>query len=86
MFLNGHGILTPSERGEPVVDDSFLVLFHADADAGAFVLPQASWGAAWRRVLDTERGFAAEGEGERYEAGATVAVLGRSLWLLRLDA
>ena len=29
VFLDGHGIAVPDERGEPIVDDTFLIVFHA---------------------------------------------------------
>jgi isoamylase len=91
VFLDGHGITVPDERGEPIVDDTFLIVFHAAPEPGQITLPEARWGKAWRRVLDTERGFAGNrvadlGEGEaleRYEAGARIDVVERSLWLLR---
>jgi isoamylase len=93
VFLDGHGIAVPDERGEPVVDDTFLIVFHAGAAPGKVKLPEATWGKVWCRVMDTERGFAADSGndathdpalgGERIEAGAVIDVVGRSLWLLR---
>jgi glycogen operon protein len=84
VFLNGLALGLPDDRGEPVVDDTFLILFHAQPEDAPFRLPEARWGPAWRRVMDTERGFAGTG-GERLAAGAEVAVLGRSLWLLQRE-
>jgi glycogen operon protein len=84
VFLDGNGIAVPDERGEPIIDVTFLIVFHAEPEDRAVVLPEARWGKAWRRVMDTERGFASDG-GERYEAGASLQVLGRSLWLLRRE-
>jgi len=87
VFLDGHGISVPDERGEPIVDDTFLIIFHAAPEDQKVVLPEAKWGKAWRRVLDTERGFAVEQRDEdRLEAGATIDVLARSLWLLRRES
>jgi glycogen operon protein len=89
VFLDGHGIAVPDERGEPILDDTFLVVFHAAPEPRKIVLPEAIWGKAWARVMDTERGFAPEasggagGDGERYDAGAEIDVVPRSLWLLR---
>jgi len=82
VFLNGSGILLPDERGEPIVDDSFLIVFHAHPEDRAMKLPAVRWGAKWRRVLDTERGFAKNGNGEVLEAEAELHVIARSLWLL----
>ena len=93
MFLDGHGFTTPDERGEPIIDDTFLILFHAAPEPIQMTLPEAKWGKVWRRVLDTDRGFAtgkrragARGDADRFEAGATLEVLGRSLWLLRRES
>ena len=85
VFLNGTDFL-PDSHGETVIDDTFLLVFHADREDRAFVLPDVRFGATWRRVFDTATGFAGEGGGERYAAGAPVPVLARSLWLLRREA
>jgi glycogen operon protein len=83
VFLDGHGIAVPDERGEPILDETFLIIFHAEPEPRRIKLPEASWGKAWQRVMDTERGFAPDGGGERFDAGAELDVIGRSLWLLR---
>jgi isoamylase len=84
VFLNGAGILVPDERGEPIIDDSFLVIFHAHHEDQTMKLPSKRWGAAWSRVLDTERGFAHD-DRERYAADTELTVLARSIWVLRRE-
>jgi glycogen operon protein len=87
VFLDGHGITVPDERGEPIVDDTFLIIFHAAPEDQKVVLPEAKWGKVWRRVLDTERGFAVEQrDDDRLDAGQAIDVLARSLWLLRRES
>ncbi|HMG23621.1 MAG TPA: glycogen debranching enzyme, partial [Kofleriaceae bacterium] len=87
VFLDGHGITVPDERGEPIVDDTFLVVFHAAPEPRTVTLPEATWGKVWRRVMDTERGFAVDHtDGDRFEAGAQLDVPARSLCLLRRDS
>jgi len=81
VFLNGHGIAPPDERGEPVLDDTFLIVFHAHFEDRKVRLPAATWGTAWCRVMDTERGFT--DAIERLDAGAEIEVIAHSLWLLR---
>ena len=44
VFLNGDGIATPNERGEPVRDESFYVMFNAHHEPLAFKLPEEKWG------------------------------------------
>jgi glycogen operon protein len=85
VFLNGAGIDVPDERGEPIVDSTFLVVFHAHPEDRSFSLPDLVWGARWRRVFDTARGFADPHE-RGYAAGHAVPVVARSLWLLRREA
>jgi len=84
VILDGHGFHAPDDRGEPIVDDTFLIVFHAAPEPREITLPEASWGRAWRRVMDTERGFAKDGE--TYPAGAALDVVARSVWLLIREA
>jgi glycogen operon protein len=54
VFLNGDAIDEPDERGEEVVDDSFLLLFNSHWEKKQFQLPGAEYGAVWTAVLDTD--------------------------------
>jgi isoamylase len=51
VFLNGHGIPDRDARGQPVLDDSFLLCFNAHYEPLEFVLPPADFGTQWRTVL-----------------------------------
>jgi isoamylase len=51
VFLNGHGIPDRDARGQPVLDDSFLLCFNAHYEPLEFVLPPADFGTEWRTVL-----------------------------------
>ena len=53
VFLNGKAIADPDERGQRVVDDSFLILINASEDDIEFTLPSAGHSPAWTVVLDT---------------------------------
>ena len=53
MFLNGEAIPAPNERGERVVDDSFLLCFNAHSQAVDFVSPGKDYAEQWTAVLDT---------------------------------
>jgi len=86
VYLDGHGFTVPDERGEPIVDDTFLIIFHAAPEDCEITLPEPKWGKTWRRVMDTDRGFSPEDDGEKLEGGSKIQVLARSLWLLRRDA
>jgi isoamylase len=53
VFLNGGAITEPGPRGDPLVDQSFLLLFNAKAEPVTFRLPGAAYAAAWEPVADT---------------------------------
>jgi glycogen operon protein len=82
VFLDGHGIGVPDERGQPLVDETFLIVFHAAPDDATFTLPDGKYGKSWRCVFDTARGFVT---GEALAAGAQIAVVAKSVWLLRRE-
>jgi glycogen operon protein len=52
VFLNGEGI-TSTKRGEPVIDDSFLILMNANSVPIRFEIPAALSGGFWRIEIDT---------------------------------
>ncbi len=49
VFLNGQAIPSPDSRGRRVLDDDFLVIFNADHQEDAFILPEKQWGEHWVR-------------------------------------
>jgi glycogen operon protein len=53
VFLNGKAIPEPDARGEPVVDDSFLLCFNAHGKTIDFVTPAGDYANEWTAVLDT---------------------------------
>ncbi|TGO04770.1 glycogen debranching protein GlgX [Serinibacter arcticus] len=54
LFLNGDAITEPDERGEQIIDDSFVLLFNAAHETVTFTLPAPRYGQAWSSVLDTD--------------------------------
>src|SRR5207249_3627557 len=54
VFLNGSSISEPGPRGEPVSDDSFLLMFNAHEQDKEFTVP-AHHGRQWQVVVDTDR-------------------------------
>jgi isoamylase len=83
VFLNGSAIPTPDPRGEPVVDDSFYLLFNAHHEALTFTLPIARWGEAWTKVIDTSHPVPDLREQRQLRAGEGVPVEARSMVVLR---
>ena len=87
VFLNGAAIARPDFRGDPVTDDSFLILFNAHHEPLPFHLPAAHFGATWMRVFDSSTGALPElrraREKDGIKSGSPVDVKGRSLMVLR---
>ena len=80
VFLNGHETGITDPRGEPVVDDSFVVLLNATPDAVAFRLPPGRFGLEWTLELTTADPGAG---GDHFAGRSTVDIPARSLVLLR---
>jgi glycogen operon protein len=82
IFLNGEAITEPDRRGEPVRDDSFLLLINASDQDLTFVLPKQHQG-MWTCVLDTTTSYALEDEETAAMAGEKPMVEARSIQVLR---
>ena len=74
MYLDGRGIRTRGPHGEPILDDSFLLLLHLGADDVEVTLPAAPWASSYEVVLGTATTSLHE---------CSLAVVGRSVTLLR---
>ncbi|PZS14170.1 MAG: glycogen debranching enzyme GlgX [Pseudonocardiales bacterium] len=86
MYLDGRGLRRRGERGQVIVDDSYLLLLHAGDQSGAFRLPGAPWAAGYETVIDTARAGGAPSAGSGVlAAGADLPLEGRSCLLLRVQ-
>ncbi|WP_433165197.1 glycogen debranching protein GlgX [Kribbella sp. CA-247076] len=81
VFLNGDAISEPDPRGEPVVDDSFLVLLNSNHEPLDFLLPPKEYGDDWRVVVDTTTAKNGS-EDEPHAAGSTIRLEARSTLVL----
>jgi len=81
VFLNGQEIASRDPHGNPIVDDSFLLLFNAHYEPVTFTLPTRRFGRGWLLELSTEH--PERSETEILLARATVELCDRSLLLLR---
>jgi isoamylase len=81
VFLNGDAISEPDQRGEPVVDDSFLVLLNSDYEPQDFLLPPKEYGETWTVVVDTTTAQVSASD-EPHAAGSTVRLEARSTLVL----
>jgi isoamylase len=82
VFLNGMAIKRRGDRGEPVADDSYLLLLNADSEERTFELASGVFGDAWQLVLDTADGLPPS-DREVHQAGAELTLTGHHLMLLR---
>ncbi|MFF7729346.1 glycogen debranching protein GlgX [Streptomyces sp. NPDC008001] len=82
VFLNGGAISEPGPRGEPVVDDSFLLMFNAHDKPLDFVIP-ADHGRLWQLVVDTASPEGVATDGPKVRAGDRLTLSDRSLAVLQ---
>ena len=83
VFLNGGAITEADRRGQPIRDNSFLLLFNASPHELEFALPPARYGDEWETVLDTARPAEPFDEPAPIKAGGLVSVHDRSVQVLR---
>jgi len=81
--LAGDQIGDMDERGEPVHDDTILLLLNAHYEAIPFMLPAQSEGQEWERLLDTTD---PHGEPVCCRGGQQYVLQGRSMVVLRTEA
>jgi isoamylase len=55
IVLNGDALPDPDPFGQPIRDDTFLILLNASDDVVTFTTPPATWAAAWTGVMNTAR-------------------------------
>jgi isoamylase len=80
VYFAGDQLDEPDERGRPVIDDDFLVLFNAHDGPLSFTFPVVA-GSGWRVVLDTARDQPFPSAPAIHENGP-ISLDGRSLVLL----
>jgi isoamylase len=78
VFLNGDAITDRDRRGQPVSDDSLLLLFNGHHEALDWTLPK-QWGEWWDLIIDTA---AAEREGEQVGSDRSLPVAARAVVVL----
>jgi isoamylase len=83
VFLNGRAIPTPDGRGEPIIDDSFYMLFNAHHEQITFKLPRSPWGERWIKVIDTNEPIPDYRQRKELHAGTEVPVNDHSVVVLR---
>jgi isoamylase len=82
VYLSGDGLSENDERGRPVADYSFILLFNAHHETIPFQLPALADNPRWLVVLDTTHQGGLT-RGGVIEPGGTYPLGGRSLALLQ---
>ncbi|MES2564469.1 MAG: glycogen debranching protein GlgX [Pseudomonadota bacterium] len=82
VYLSGDGLTEIDERGRPLSDASFLILFSAHDEDISFLLPHYVPESCWLTLMDTacEHGLA---RGRTFDAGDPYPLRARSLVLLQ---
>ncbi|RAW00926.1 glycogen debranching protein GlgX [Pseudochryseolinea flava] len=81
VYMNGRGLHSVGPKGEPIIDDSFYVIFNAWHKGLQYKLPETKYGKEWTIVLDTSEGSFKKHK-KVYHAGEMIRVKGRSITLL----
>ncbi|MFJ4569978.1 glycogen debranching protein GlgX [Streptomyces sp. NPDC088846] len=84
LYLSGRDIPGRDAHGEPVTDDSFLAILHADHRPSGFLLPGPPWARSYELVLDTSREDQTAAPGTVHPGDGTLTVPARSVLLLRV--
>ncbi|WP_433894705.1 glycogen debranching protein GlgX [Streptomyces sp. CA-111067] len=83
MFLSGRDIMERDACGEPLLDDSFLLVAHAHHRPVDFHLPGPPWATSYELLLDTALEDQSGPPGELRPAGEAVRIGERSVRLYR---
>jgi glycogen operon protein len=79
IFLNGRGLRAVGVTGEPIIDDSFYLIFNAHHEPLDFKLPGMRYGKHWKKILDTSEPQHTE---EAYAADDIILADSRSMIVL----
>ena len=82
IFLNGSEIAEPGEKGERIIDESFMVLFNAHYESIDFLIPQDLQHWHWQAIIDTTQPYFLE-HGLWYTSDKPISVTERSIIVLK---
>jgi glycogen operon protein len=83
LYLDGSKIDDYDENGDPLTDDSFLIVFNGHYEEMSFKMPPADVAGSWELVIDTTLGEGFLSDDNRFptQAEADVLIESRSLRL-----
>jgi glycogen operon protein len=79
LMLNGKTLQASDEDGNPLEDDSFLIVVNASHEGVEFTLPAVPDGSPWTLVMDTEN---IDDPFKHVKVGEKVILGGRSMMVL----
>jgi isoamylase len=79
VMYNGQTLGYPDDDGNPIIDDSFLLLVNSYWEGVEFTLPEPPKGSAWSHILNTDN---IEDPFKKAELADKIIIPGRSLILL----
>jgi isoamylase len=82
ILLNGLEIAEPGERGERIMDDSFLLFFNAHYEMLEFTIPEGLQQRHWQVIVDTSHPRLVE-NGMWYTSDKPIPVIDRSIVVLK---
>jgi isoamylase len=82
VYLSGEGLSETDDRGRPLDDASFIVLFNSSEERVTFSLPRFDHGTRWFMVMDTAHDDGLT-RGSAVDAGGTYVAKARSIVLLQ---
>jgi isoamylase len=83
MLLNGETIEDVDERGQPIQDDTLLIMLNPHFEPIRFFVPDSRPGRRWEMLLDTNEPDLEPGS-RTFEPGRAVELTARSVALLRM--
>jgi glycogen operon protein len=57
IFLSGEALNAFTERGEPIIDDTFMLMINSSDTPVIYTFPAANWGSSWFKILDSAADF-----------------------------
>jgi glycogen operon protein len=71
-----------NDKGQPITDDTLLILFNAGAEKIQFVLPDAHPGKLWEMLVNTAL-EEEPGNPSQFDVGSRIEMTAASMMLLR---
>ncbi|NJK86433.1 MAG: glycogen debranching enzyme GlgX, partial [Bacteroidales bacterium] len=83
IFLSGDELMSRTDRGEKITDDTFYIMINSNDTPVVFTLPEKNWGKQWRKIVDTSDGYIdPDGSEVIFMASENIEVKDRSVMLL----